>query len=196
MDFYFDFYSPYAYLASMRIDELAAKHGREVNWYPFLLGPAFKTMGLPPMLETPLIGDYVKVDFARSARLAGVEVRFPEKFPNAALAPARAFYWLNDQNPEQAKALAKAVYHAIFGEGRDGSDPKLLAELAETQGIDSAQLLEVIKTPEVKDRLKQEINRSIERGVCGSPYFIIDGEPFWGNDRLDQVDLWLEKGGW
>jgi len=196
VDFYFDFYSPYGYLASRRIDEIAARHGREVNWRPFLLGPVFKAMGLPPMLQTPLIGDYVKLDFVRSARLAGVKIRFPEEYPKVALAPARAFYWLHDRNPAQAKALAKSVYQAIFAEGRDGNDPGLLARLAQAQGIDAAQLLEAIQTPGIKDRLKQEVNRAVEQGVCGSPFFIVDGEPFWGNDRLDQVDLWLEKGGW
>ena len=196
IDFYFDFYSPYGYLASTRIDEIAARHGREVVWRPFLLGPAFVATGHRPLTDTPLMGDYVARDFARSARLLGVPFRMPEEFPKAALAPARAYYWLFDDSPEVARALAKAVYHATFGEGRDGSRPELVAELAAGFGVDPEELLTAIGRPDVKERLKSETEAAMKRGVFGSPYIFVDGEPFWGNDRMDQVERWLQTGGW
>jgi 2-hydroxychromene-2-carboxylate isomerase len=196
LDFYFDFYSPYGYLASLRIDEIAARHDREVTWRPFMLGPAFKATGHQPLLDTPLMGDYVKTDFFRSARLQGVTIKFPAEFPKAALAPARAYYWLLDQQPDKAKALAKAVYAAIFGRGEDGTRPELVAQEAEPLGIDPKALQQAVTDPVIKQRFKQETRAAMDRGVFGSPFVIVDGEPFWGNDRLDQVDLWLEKGGW
>ena len=196
IDFYFDFYSPYGYLASLRIDEIAARHGCDVVWHPFLLGPAFAATGHRPLLDTPLMGDYAAHDFARSARLQGAKFRLPEEFPKAALAPSRAYYWLFDVQPETAKQLAKTVYRITFEQGRDGTQPELVADLAEPLGVDRQQLLTAIATPEVKARLKQETQAAMARGVFGSPFVFIGDEPFWGNDRLEQVERWLQTGGW
>ena len=196
IDFYFDFYSPYGYLASLRIDELAARYGREVIWRPFLLGPAFAATGHGPLLDTPLMGDYAARDFARSARLQGAAFKLPEEFPKAALAPSRAYYWLFDDQPDLARRLAKAVYRATFEQGRDGTQPELVAELAQPLGIDKETLLAAITTAEVKERLKQETRATLERGVFGSPFIFVGDEPFWGNDRLEQVEHWLQTGGW
>src|SRR3990170_3778049 len=106
IDFYFDFSSPYGYLASTRIDALAARHGRAVVWRPFLLGVAFKTTGQAPAVEPPLRGPYHRHDFARSARLLGVPFQIPAVFPFAALAASRAYYWLVDRDAAQARTLA------------------------------------------------------------------------------------------
>ena len=84
----------------------------------------------------------------------------------------------------------------IFALGKDGTLPDRIAELAKQNGIDSEALLESIQTPEIKQRLKDETRNAIERGVFGSPFFFVDQQPFWGNDRLDQLDRWLETGGW
>ncbi|MCP3869027.1 MAG: 2-hydroxychromene-2-carboxylate isomerase [Gammaproteobacteria bacterium] len=196
IEFYFDFYSPYGYLASTRIDGIAARNGREVVWRPFMLGPAFQSTGHRPLTDTPLMGDYVIRDFARCARLLGVPFQLPEVFPKAALAPARAFYWLVDDRPDTARSLARSVYHATFGEGKDGADPVLLTELAKEAGVDPAALNDAIQRPEIKSRLKTETEAAMARGVFGSPYFFVDDEPFWGHDRLDQVERWLQTGGW
>lgn len=196
LDFYFDFYSPYGYLASLKIDEIAAKHNRMVVWRPTLLGPVFKAMGQPPMIEVPMLGEYSRQDFHRSARLASVEFNMPDNFPSHSLPAARAYYWLVDTDPEKAKELAKGVYHKIFNEGKDGSSPELVAKVGEGVGINPDDLLDAIQQPENKQRLLKEVNDAMSRGVFGSPFIFIDDEPFWGNDRLDQVDLWLEKGGW
>jgi len=75
IEFYFDFSSPFGYLASEKIDQLAAKHGREVMWRPFLLGAVFKITGGMPTMEVPIKGDYYKRDFPRSARYLGVAYR-------------------------------------------------------------------------------------------------------------------------
>ncbi|PLX63206.1 2-hydroxychromene-2-carboxylate isomerase [Sedimenticola selenatireducens] len=196
LEFYFDFYSPYGYLASARIDEIATKHGREVIWRPFLVGATFALTGARPLVDIPLQGDYSLHDMRRCAREQGLPFQLPDNFPKAALAASRAFYWLVDAQPEKAKALARKIYHATFGEGRDGTDANLVADLAVPLGIDREQLLLGMQSPEVKARLKQETEAAVARGVFGSPYIFVDGEPFWGNDRLEQVDRWLATGGW
>src|SRR5262245_46068135 len=109
IEFYFDFSSPYGYLASTQIDALAARHGREVAWRPFWIGAAFKVTGQRALVEQPLRGAYAERDFARSARLLSVPFRKPPNFPFFALAASRAFYWLGGDG--RARALAKAVFH-------------------------------------------------------------------------------------
>ena len=196
IDFYFDFSSPYGYLASTRIDALAARHRREVSWRPFLLGVAFKTTGQRPLVEQPLRGPYHERDFARSARLLGVPLRLPASFPFASLAAARAFYWLADRDAALAKSLARTVYAAVFVEGRDVTPADTIADLAAPLGVERVSLLSALNEPPVKERLKRETEAAIARGVFGSPFVIVDGEPFWGHDRLDDVDRWLATGGW
>jgi 2-hydroxychromene-2-carboxylate isomerase len=83
IDFYFDFSSPYGYLASTQIDGLAAKHGRAVTWRPILLGAVFKITGGQPLATIPLKNSYSAHDMARSARLLNVPFKLPTKFPVA-----------------------------------------------------------------------------------------------------------------
>lgn len=196
IDFYFDFSSPYGYFAGTKIDDLAAKHGRSVTWRPILLGAVFKITGGQPLPTIPLKGSYTAHDLQRSARLLKVSFKLPTKFPIGSTAPARAFYWLNDRDPAAARKLAQALLHAYFAEDRDISNPEVTGNVAARLGVDKGELALALNEPAVKERLRTEVEAAIERGVFGSPYFVIDGEPFWGSDRLVQVDKWLETGGW
>ncbi|MDH3286457.1 MAG: 2-hydroxychromene-2-carboxylate isomerase [Betaproteobacteria bacterium] len=196
IDFYFDFSSPYGYLASTRIDEIAAKYGRSVTWRPVLLGAIFKISGGQPLPTIPLKGSYATHDMARTARLMKVPFKLPSKFPVAATAPSRAFYWVSDRDPALGKVLARALFHACFAEERDISNPEVTSNVAAKIGVSKEELLRALNEPAVKERLRSEVDAAIERGVFGSPYIVIDGEPFWGADRLDQVEKWLETGGW
>jgi 2-hydroxychromene-2-carboxylate isomerase len=192
IDFYFDFSSPYGYLASTEIDALATRHGRSVTWRPFVLGAAFKLTGQRALTEQPLRGDYARRDFARSARLLGVPLKMPEPFPFFALAASRACYWV--EVPSQAKALAKALYHTAFGEGRDITPVPVVAEIARGLGIEGLE--QGLEQPATKAALRDATDQALARGVFGSPFFFVDGEPFWGHDRLGQLDRWLATGGW
>ena len=195
IDFYFDFSSPYGYFASLGIDALAARYGREVRWRPFLLGVVFKTTGQSPLLLQPLRGPYAKRDLERTARLIGRPYRLPDSFPINAMAASRAFYWLEASDAERAKGFARAVFHAIFGEGRDMGPPAAVVELAKAKGF-ANDLAVAINDQAVKDRLRAEVDSALARGVFGSPYVIVDDEPFWGFDRFPQIERWLETGGW
>ena len=192
IDFYFDFSSPYGYLASTRIDAIADRHGRSVTWRPFVLGAAFKVTGQRPLVEQPLRGEYANRDFARSARLLGVPLKLPEPFPFFGLAASRACYWVADA--ARARALAKAIYHAAFGEGRDVTPVASVAEIARKLGIEGVE--QGVEKPETKAKLRAATDEALSRGVFGSPFFIVDGEPFWGHDRLEHVERWLATGGW
>ncbi len=149
-----------------------------------------------PLTEQPLRGDYARRDFARCARLYGAPFTWPARFPIPTQAAARAFYWLVDRDPAQAKAFARAALGAYFGAGRDISVIEEVVATAASCGADAAALAAALATPEVKARLKTETEAAIARGVFGSPFIIVDGEPFWGTDRLDHVERWLATGGW
>lgn len=193
IDFYFDFSSPYGYLAAEKIDALAAKYSRTVNWRPILLGAVFKMNGMQPLTGIPLKGSYAKHDMLRSARMHGVKFKLPGKFPINTVAPCRAFYWLATRDPTLARNFAQAVYRAYFTEDRDVSSVEVTANVAARLGVDKAAVLQALEDPAVKERAKNEVDGAIERGVFGSPYIVIDGEPFWGADRLEQVERWLTK---
>jgi 2-hydroxychromene-2-carboxylate isomerase len=196
IDFYFDFSSPYGYLAAQSVEDLGARWGREVAWRPFLLGAAFKESGSQPLLNYPIKGSYALHDMRRSARRLGVPFTLPEPFPFASVAACRAFYALADDRPEDAKRLAQALYGAAFGRGLDIGPAQAMLEVAAEIGLDKKALGEAIQSPEIKQRLRDEVEAGIKRGVFGSPFLIVDGEAFWGNDRLSEVEDWLKTGGW
>jgi 2-hydroxychromene-2-carboxylate isomerase len=121
-----------------------------------------------------------------------VPFKLPTKFPISTTAPARAFYWIGDRDPALAKKVAQALYRAYFAEDRDISNPEVTGNVAAKLGVDKAELTQALNDPAVKERLKTEVDAAIERGVFGSPYIVVDGEPFWGSDRLEQIDKWLQ----
>lgn len=196
MIFYFDFSSPYGYFAAQKIDQTAAEFDRDVLWRPMMLGAAMKVTGSKPLSEIELKGDYCKRDWDRLARYMEVPWTLPDPFPIATLAAARAFYWIDDQDSGKAKDFARAAFHAYFGEGRDITGAETVAAIAEPLGLDPDALLAAVQDPAIKQRLKDETGQAIEVGVFGSPFFIIDGEPFWGSDRLWMIRRWLKSGGW
>lgn len=196
IEFYFDFSSPYGYLLSEQIDDLAARHGRRVKWRPILLGVVFQATGSAPLTKQfPAKADYSVRDFSRSARFLGIPYRHPGKFPLPTQAAARAYYWLHGQDCGQARAFAHAAYRALFVEDRDISSPDTVADIAAGLGHDRDQVAAAIQSQEIKDRLKAECETALAKGVFGSPYVIIDGEPFFGADRLPQIEKWLATGG-
>jgi 2-hydroxychromene-2-carboxylate isomerase len=196
IEFYFDFSSPYGYIASEKIDALASKYGREVTWRPFLLGVAFKATGGAPLPSVPLKGPYSARDIVRSTKFYEVEYRQPQVFPISSVSPCRAFYWLDAKDPKRAKALARALYRAYFVDNIDISNTHSTVAVCSKFGLSAEEVHAALANQAIKDRLRTEVDKAIARGAFGSPYIIVDGEPFWGSDRLDQIDRWLQTGGW
>ena len=108
---------------------------------------------------------------------------------------ARAYYWLHGQDCAKARQFARAIFRAYWVDGRDISDLAVVSDIAANLGIDRDALAAGIATPEIKERLKIETDTAIARGMCGAPYFVVDGEPVWGADRLPQIEKWLQTGG-
>jgi 2-hydroxychromene-2-carboxylate isomerase len=198
IDFYFDFLSAYGYFASLRIQEIAARHGRVVNWHCMLLGVSvMKVMGLKPLLETPLKGDYVRRDVPRYLRRHGLtaarQVSDPMMDPRPA---ARAFCWVQRHHPGRQATFAQAVFDSYWRLGNDLADPVQIVALAPALGLDPLALRTGLDSEEARIDLRDSVSASLERGVFGSPFVIVGGEPFWGCDRLEMLDEWLTTGGW
>jgi 2-hydroxychromene-2-carboxylate isomerase len=193
--FYFDFSSPYSYIASEWIEALAARHGRTVQWHAMLLGATFQVTEIRSPVSYPLKREYSMRDFERSARFAGVPLKMPEKFPIATQNAARIFWWLHDTvHSARAVDWARHGLRALFARGVDLSDNAALLSLCAEFGLEPAQAEAAWNDPQRKARLKAVNDAAIAAGVFGAPFFVIDGEPFWGNDRRAQIERWLEKG--
>lgn len=196
IDFWFDFSSPYGYLMAEKIDAVAAKHGRKVRWHPILLGVIFQANGSrPPVDGTSSKSKYMWHDFHRSARHMGIPYNSPSRFPLATQNAARAYYWLHGRDCTLARQFAHAVYRGFFVDDLDISAPDTVLDIAGKLGVNRDELAAALQSPEIKARLKAEVDAALAAGVFGSPHVVIDGEAFFGADRLPQIERWLETGG-
>ena len=196
LPYYYDFNSPYGYIGAHEITELAAKHGRTVDWHPTLLGAIFKVTGAGPLPNVPLKGDYSKRDFVRSAKFHGLDLTFPAEHPFSPVAASRAVIWARGKSQDDARELSLALYDAVWVQGRSIAAPDAVATIAGEAGFDADAVAAGMNDPAVKQTLIDEVEDAIKKGVFGSPFVFVDGEPFWGVDRFDQIDKWLTTGGW
>jgi 2-hydroxychromene-2-carboxylate isomerase len=191
IDFYFDFISPFAYLAANRIEVLARRHSRVVHWRPFRLGVAVvKVMGLKPLMETPLKSEYSTRDLARLATLLGDPLTASIKVPDP-IPPARLFY---GAPAEKAGELAKALFRACYVQGLDIGATEVLLDVAAEVGIHSDVTRHALSDPQTKGMLRDATQAAIAHGVFGSPTCRVGKELFWGVDRLWLLDQYLGAG--
>lgn len=192
IDFYFDFTSPYSYLASTQIEDIAARHGRTVRWHPVLLAGLTEATGVKLTPFVPIKFAYALKDLARGARLRGVPFAMPQDFPKLWLNPPRAFLWVRSAYGEdQARAFAQRVFAKAFGEGVGINDVEVLAEVAAQLDIDPDGLRAGVHDDEVKAALKFRIETALANGVFGVPFMVADGEAWWGADRVRELDEFL-----
>lgn len=197
IDFYFDIFSPFAYIASTQIDALAARHGRSVDWRPLLVGvPIMKVMGMKPLPDYPLKGPYLARDALRLAKIWNVPFRPHGLKGHTSLNALRAFAWLKQDDPDAAKRFARAMFRRLWVDGRDITPADACAEEARSLGLDADALVSAIASPEVKALLHAQVEDAVAQGVFGVPFVIADGEPFFGNDHFWMLEQWLRDGEW
>jgi 2-hydroxychromene-2-carboxylate isomerase len=198
LDFYFDFISPFGYLASLRVDDLAQKYGRDCHWHSMLLGiSVLKVMGLPPLTQIPLKGEYLGVDLKRYLRRHQLTLtRSRQMAPSNPIPAGRAFHWIDARDPALAKSAAKAILDAYWQQGSDIGSVEAVITIAERAGADATALRAGFASGEADRLLRAAVDRSLALGVFGSPFFIIDGEPFFGLEKMELAEEWLASGGW
>ncbi|MGU7781095.1 DsbA family protein [Burkholderia sp. PU8-34] len=192
IEFYFDFVSPYAYLASNAIEALADRHGKTLRWLPFRLGVAVvKVMGLKPLLDTPLKGPYARHDASRMAKVLGMPLT--DDFSMFDPVPAQQLMYT--QPLEKRPVLAKALLRARWAEGRNLGDMDVLFDVArKAVGIDEQGFRETIESTESRRAVNEATHAAVSRGVFGSPTFAAGNELFWGGDRIWLLDQFLAAG--
>lgn len=195
IEFWFDFVSPYAYIAAQSVEQLAARYGRTVNWQPVLLGAVFRETGSGPLtMRPPVMANYFRHDFERSARFAGLSLCLPDNFPVSTHNTARVCLWLKQQAPHLTGEFVRRVTSAYFNGDVPVNDSAWLADVVSGLGLDGQSAIAACADPHWKDALRDQCETAIARGIFGAPWIIVDGESFWGNDRLPQVERWLAQG--
>jgi 2-hydroxychromene-2-carboxylate isomerase len=189
VEFWFDLASNYSYLSAMRIEALAAQRGVPLVWRPFLLGSIFKDKGwsTSPFVLDPVRGAYAWKDTERQARKLGLAWHRPTVFPRDGLLATRVALLLADT--PAVGPFVRACMHRNFVLDEDFATPDAVKTIIDALGLrlDAAALLHAAQQPANKLRLRQQVEAARAAGIFGAPSFVVDGELFWGNDRLEDA---------
>jgi 2-hydroxychromene-2-carboxylate isomerase len=185
VEFFFDVGSPSSYLAWTQLPGIAAGAQAQIVWRPMLLGGVFKATGNQSPVAIPSKGRYVLQDFARFAKRYGVPMAFNPYFPINTLALMRGAAGYLDSDAFQP--YLRAVFEAIWVRQQNLGKPEIVAEVLSAAGLDIAEFERLISDEAVKQRLKDNTEEAVKRGVFGAPTFFVGDEMHFGQDRLDFV---------
>ncbi|MEQ9639432.1 MAG: 2-hydroxychromene-2-carboxylate isomerase [Alphaproteobacteria bacterium] len=194
VQFWYDFPSPYAYLAAMRIEALADAAGVEVIWRPFLLGPVLEQRVEKPspfQNAEPAQARYRRRDVERLAAEYGLPLTWPSNYPRFSLLASRVAVVAAAES--WAAPFSRAVFHANFAQDRDIASAEVVTEILTDLGRDAAALIERAQSPENKAALRAAVEEALGHGIFGAPSLLVGTELFWGNDRLDQALAWAAR---
>jgi 2-hydroxychromene-2-carboxylate isomerase len=188
VEFYFDFGSPTAYLAFTQLPAIAARHGADIAWRPVLLGGIFKSVGNRSPVEVIPKGRYMLEDLGRFAKRYGVPLRFNPYFPINTLPLMRGAAAFQMYEPSRFPEYARAMFHALWVEEKNMGDPAVVAQTMTGNGFSAEQIGTWTNDPAVKQKLIDDTNAAVERGLFGAPTMFVSGAMFFGQDRLDFVE--------
>ncbi len=191
VDYYVSLNSPWTYLGSKRFEAIAQKHGADVTIWPVDFGSVFAVSGgLPLPKRAPQRQAYRMMELKRWRDHLGVKTTLePKFFPANEVPAAKCVIALREQGRmADAIKLAHAVLAALWTEEKNTGDPATLQAIIAGCGLDAAAVIKASATPGIAEKRETYTKQAIERGVFGAPSFVIDGEIFWGQDRLDFVD--------
>jgi 2-hydroxychromene-2-carboxylate isomerase len=183
VEFFFDFGSPAAYLASTQIEAIAGEGN--VTWRPMLLGGVFKATGNASPVMVPAKGKWMMGDLAQWASRYSVPLNMPPGFPLNTLYLMRGACAL--EGTDQFMPYVRAVYDAMFDQGRDMSDPAVIGEVLTAAGLDARAIIASTQDDAVKAKLKANTEEAVARGVFGAPTIFVGDQMFFGQDRLELV---------
>jgi 2-hydroxychromene-2-carboxylate isomerase len=186
VEFYFDFGSPYSYLAHKALPAIAAARGAQVLWRPMLLGGVFKATGNHSPAEIPAKSAWMHRDMQRWAARYGAAFQFNPHFPINTLVLMRGAVGMQMRGADFHKYM-EAIFHAMWAEPRNLGDPEELAAVLRQAGLDADAFAALANDAEVKEQLKKYTQEAVARGVFGAPTFFVGEDMFWGQDRLEFV---------
>ena len=192
VDFYFDVGSPTAYLAHNRLKQLKLEYGCSVIYHPVLLGGLFKASGNSSPVTVPAKGRYmIMEDLPRFAKLYSVPLNTNPHFPINTLNLMRGA--VSSLDEEYFDTYIDTIFKAIWVESRNMGDIDTVIEVLSDAGLDAQSILEATQNPEVKQQLISNTEQAVERGLFGAPTMFVDGEMFFGQDRLQFVEAALKN---
>jgi 2-hydroxychromene-2-carboxylate isomerase/predicted thioesterase len=187
IEFFFDFHSPWSYLAATRLPAVAARHGREVRWIPIHVARLIGTInGRRPLDENAVFVRWYRQDLQDWAQRTGLEIRYHPAFP---IRPARALRAAHRAiESGRGPAFVLRTMKAYWSEARNISDPVVLAEIAASVGLDAQTIRAATEDANCKAAVEEATSVAIAKGVFGVPSFSVDGKLFFGNDRIELLD--------
>jgi 2-hydroxychromene-2-carboxylate isomerase len=196
IQYFFAPQSPYVYLGHERLLRLGTQYGAMIEPKPFDIGAVFsETGGLPLAKRAPQRQAYRLEELRRWADYVGLPINLQPKFfpvdqtaASLLLVAAR-----EEKGADEALELASAILRAVWAEDRDIADAATLEQLAGDAGYDGAALLAASRTPETRQKYEGFTKEALDAGVFGAPWYVVDGQGFWGQDRLDFVERLLQS---
>ena len=186
LEFFYDYVSPFSYLADTQLPALAERTGAALVYRPFFLGGVMQATGNRPPATLPARAAYLPTDIARFARRYGVPMVFNPNFPINTLHAMRGALAAQEQGA--FPAYHAALFRATWVEARNLGDAAELRDVVAKAGLDAEALVARAGADEIKERLKANTAEAVERGAFGAPTFFVGDEMFFGNDRLDFVE--------
>jgi 2-hydroxychromene-2-carboxylate isomerase len=195
IDYYFSLTSPYAYLGHAAFLKVAAEHGAEVRYRPVALPVVFEHTGGVPLPQRPKARrDYRFIELQRWRAVRGLPLNLqPRHFPADPTIAHLAVIALVQAGADPASFM-DAVFRAVWAEEKDIADRAVLAELLRGAGHDSKAVLAAAETDSAAAIFKANTDAAIAAGVIGAPTYVLNGEPFWGQDRIELLADALKSG--
>ena len=202
VDFYFDFSSTNSYFAAFMLPEICARIDARVNWIPTHSAALFRGTGFDTMVMTPRKARYLWRDHERYAELTGLPFKKPSRFPIKTSSALRAVLAAGQtaqaddggaSREHAQRTISQAIMRAYWERDEDISRHEVLASIASSAGFDGARLIEAADAKSARDELAALTEAAVARGVFGAPTFFVGDEMFWGKDRLDFVERWLNR---
>lgn len=184
----FDVVCPYAYLASTQIEAIAARTGATLRWEPILLGGVFRAIAQsddPNSTMSEAKRRHTDRDLHRWAEHFAVPLVRRTDHPRRSVLAMRAILATPEDDRVRAIHALFAAYHV---RGEDFSDPSVVRASLDHAGLDGETLIARADTQPIKDELRARTDRAVGKGVFGVPAMFVDGELYWGQDRLDWVE--------
>jgi 2-hydroxychromene-2-carboxylate isomerase len=192
---YFTTVSPWAYIGHAPFVAIAREHDLAVDWRPVNLGEIFpETGGLPLAKRPPARQRYRMLELQRWREKRGLNFSLhPKHWPfDCALADCSIIALA--QSGKDPASYIGSVFKAAFEEERDCADEQVLSDILRTSGHDAQSIIAAARSPEIEAAYKGNIADALAAGVFGSPTYVLDGELFWGQDRLELLDDALRSG--
>ena len=186
-EFWFDFGSPASYLAWTQMSKLSSETSAECLYQPMLLGAVFQATGNHSPATIASKGRYIFDDFSRFAKRYGVPLQQNPFFPVNTLLVMRGAMAMQMHQPQQFLSYGQAVFEALWVHGQNMADPQVVAATVASIGLDPQQFATLCSDALVKEGLKAQTQKAVDKGVFGAPTFFVGEQMFWGQDRLDFV---------